>query len=196
MGAEDSPAFLVDHGDLKIRRMRDEAGDYELMVRWRNAFHVRQWWDPDLPTLTVAAAIEEYRQDTVDGSDTTACIVELNGEPVGFMQFYRWASYADEADEVGIPFDDRSWGTDQFIGEPDHIERGLGTRMVKALCVYLEEELGASSIALTADIENIRAVRCYEKAGFERIRQVLDLDTRGGERTLDWLMIRKPKHKD
>lgn len=29
---------------LLIRRMWDERDDYALMVRWRNAPHVREWW--------------------------------------------------------------------------------------------------------------------------------------------------------
>jgi aminoglycoside 6'-N-acetyltransferase len=175
---------------LTVRRMRDVADDYELMVRWRNRPHVRHWWDPDLPPLTLASARDEYRPDTRPDSDSTACIVELHGRPIGFMQFYRWASYADEANEVGIPFDDRTWGVDVFIGEPAEVGRGLGTRMVDLLCEHLEAERAASSIALTTELTNAAAIRCYEKAGFKKVAEVLDTDTRDGERTRDWLMVR------
>jgi len=37
-----------------IRRMRDHPDDYALIVDWRNRPHVREWWDPDEPPLTVA----------------------------------------------------------------------------------------------------------------------------------------------
>ena len=181
---------LAAEGDLVIRRMRDSAEDYAQMVTWRNQPHVRHWWDPDLPELTIDSAKDEYRVDTLEGSDSTACMVELDGRPVGFMQFYRWASYVDEAREVGIPFDDDTWGVDVFIGEPEHVGRGLGTRMMNLLCGYLERELGATSIALTTELTNAAAIRCYEKSGFEKVAEVTDLDTRDGQRTRDWLMIR------
>jgi RimJ/RimL family protein N-acetyltransferase len=181
--------------DLVIRRMRDEVSDYELMVMWRNRPHVRHWWDPDLPPLTVDSAREEYEPDTRDGAVSTACIVELDREPIGFIQFYLWKSYAREATEVGIPFDDRTWSLDVFIGEPDRVGKGLGTRLVSLLCGFLETEQGASSIVLTTELENAVAIRCYEKAGFVKSGQVLDLDTRNGERTMDWLMIRKPSSR-
>jgi aminoglycoside 6'-N-acetyltransferase len=187
-----APEILAARDDLVIRRMGDTDGDYELMVGWRNQPHVRRWWDPDLPPLTVVSARAEYAPDTRPGSESTACIVELEGRPVGFMQFYLWESYADEAEEVGIPFDDRTWGVDVFIGEEDALGRGLGTGMMTLLCDYLEAERNASSIALTTELDNAVAIRCYEKAGFTKVTQVFDLDTRNGERTRDWLMIRGP----
>lgn len=184
------PRVVIARGDLVIRRMMDSAADYELMVRWRNRPHVRHWWDPDLPPLTLGTARDEYQPDTRNGAESTACIAELDDRPVGFIQYYRWSSYAAEAREVGIPYDDRTWGIDVFIGEEDLIGSGLGTRIVELCCGYLEDELGASSVVLTTEIANARAVRCYEKAGFVRSGRVTDLDTRGGVRTEDWLMIR------
>ena len=181
---------LVEKEGLVIRRMRDSKEDYQRMVRWRNLPHVRHWWDPDDPPLTLEAAVEEYRPDTLPNSASTACIVELRGRPVGFMQFYRWSSYAEDAHEVGIPFDDDTWGVDIFIGEPDELAHGLGTKIMELLCSYLEEELNASSVALTTEVDNSAAIRCYEKAGFARRAQVLDTDTRNGERVKAWLMVR------
>lgn len=175
---------------LVIRRMLDLKRDYEQMVGWRNQPHVRYWWDPDEAPLNLEGAIDEYRPATSPDASTTACIVELGERPVGFMQFYRLSSYAAEVAEIGIPFEDRTWGVDILIGESDEVGRGLGTRMMSLLCGYLEEVRNASSVVLTTDINNYRAIRCYEKAGFTRDAQVLDTDTRNGERIRAWLMIR------
>ncbi|MEA2461722.1 MAG: aminoglycoside 6-N-acetyltransferase, partial [Actinomycetota bacterium] len=158
---------------MVIRRMRDTEDDYALMIRWRNSPHVRYWWDPDLPPLTLESAREEYLADTLPDPDTTACIVELAGEPVGFMQFYRWSSYADEAEEIGIEFDGATAGVDVFVGEPDLAGQGLGTRMMNLLCGYLETERDASSVVLTTELTNEAAIRCYEKAGFKKAGQIL-----------------------
>lgn len=181
---------LVTEGDLTIRRMMDSLHDHELLIRWRNSPHVRAWWDPDLPDLTLEAARSEYGPDTMDGAKTTACIVERAGMPVGFMQFYLWSSYADEADEMGIPFDASTWGVDIFIGDPGATGKGLGTRMMDLMCRYLESERGATAIALTTEVGNDAAIACYLKAGFSKVRQIRELDTREGERMLSWLMIR------
>ena len=177
-------------GDLVIRRMLDAEPEYRRMVEWRNRPHVRRWWDPDHPPLTIQTAVDEYRPDTRAGAVSTACIVELRGDPIGFMQFYRWSSYSDEARKVGIPFDDNTWGIDVFIGEAEEVGRGIGTRMVDLLCRYLETELQVTSIVLTTELDNHAAIRCYEKAGFAKGPKVLDTDTRDGERVMCWMMTR------
>ena len=186
---------LIDKDDLVIRRMVDDVRDYDLMVRWRNLPHVRYWWDPDDPPLTREVAIEEYRPMTRPDATSTACIVELQGRPVGHMQFYLWTSYATYANAIGIPFDGDTWGIDLFVGEPERIGRGLGTRMVNLLCEYLEAERNASAVTLTTEVDNSVAIRCYEKAGFKRVVQVRDTDTRNGERVTSWVMTRVAEHE-
>ena len=180
--------MVVSADGLAIRRMRDDEADYALMVRWRNSAHVVRWWDPDLPPWTVESIREEYQADTRPHAESTACIIELETAPVGFIQFYKWSSYAAAAAEVGIPFDELTYSLDVFIGDPKQIYRGLGTRAVAMLSDYLITELDASSVSLTVDVANHAALKCYEKAGFKRIRQVLDTDTYLGERVKSWLM--------
>ena len=87
--------------------------------------------------------------------------------------------------------DPDTFGIDIHVGEPDLVNQGIGSRVVDVICSYLENELGASWIALTTEVTNHRAQRAYEKAGFRKVRQVLDTDTRGGERVMCWLMERR-----
>ena len=74
--------------------------------------------------------------------------------------------------------DPDTFGLDLFIGEPDLVGRGIGTRVVDLVCTYLEHDRGASAVALTTERTNLRAQRAYEKAGFRKVREVLDTDTR------------------
>jgi aminoglycoside 6'-N-acetyltransferase len=169
--------------------MRDEKAEYERMAGWRNQPHVREWWDPDESPLTVEVARTKYRPDTQTDALTVACVIEQDDRPVGFLQFYRWSSYADEAQAIGIPFDKDTWGLDIFIGEPERIGQGMGSAAVDLICRHLFER-GATSVALVAARDNARALRAYEKASFRRGASVLDLDTRHGQRVESWLMTR------
>jgi aminoglycoside 6'-N-acetyltransferase len=174
---------------LVIRRMRDEHDEYALMVRWRNERHVREWWDPDEPPLSIEGAERKYGPRTRADSATTACVIEQDDRPVGYIQFYPWV--AEDTTALGIPpFDDQTWGLDVFVGEPELVGRGIGSRSVDLVCRYLFGSRGASAVALVTSKGNRRALRAYEKAGFEPTASVLDTDTRKGQRVESWLMVR------
>jgi aminoglycoside 6'-N-acetyltransferase len=76
-------------------------------------------------------------------------------------------------------------GIDLFIGEPDMIARGHGSALIRA---FVEDRLkhGAPRIVTDPDPLNTRAVRAYEKAGFQKAGMV---DTPDGPALL---MVRNP----
>lgn len=92
-----------------------------------------------------------------------------NGEkPIGYFQYYV------------IP--DGSIGIDQFIGEEEIINRGVGTNAIKMFVEMIMRERNPSSIILDPSPENKRAIRCYEKAGFKHY------ETKAGEEGLAYMM--------
>lgn len=171
--------------------MRDEEDDYRLLVRWRAEPHVHAWWDPDDPPPTLDEVIDRYGPRAREEDGVTGCIIEVDDRPAGYLQYYRWSPHVQAEPTIDVRPDEHTYGLDIHIGEPDLIDRGLGSRAVSLLCRYLEVDLGASWIALTTEVENHRAQRAYEKAGFRKVRRVLDTDTRGGERVVCWLMERR-----
>jgi aminoglycoside 6'-N-acetyltransferase len=178
-------------GDVVVRRMRDEADDYELIVAWRNRRHVREWWDPDDPPLTLEAAIEELRPSTQAADPpTTACIIERNGAPIGYLQFYPWDEEKPYLAEVGITIPDGAWGLDIFIGEAALVDQGVGSRSVRLLSDHLFAEHQATAVALATEAGNSRAQAAYVRAGMRVVERFLDTDTRDGRRVESLLMIR------
>ena len=162
---------LCRDGDLSIRRMRDDRADHELIVRWRNEPHVAEWWttDDDPTPTTLDRVVRGYGPKTGDAAWAIDCIIAVGLRPVGFTQFYPWSAVPDEAREMGIPDVDGSYGLDIFIGEPDMVGRGVGSRAVALLSRHLFDAHGAMSIALLTPVGNLRAHRAYEKAGFRPI---------------------------
>ena len=183
--------IIAADGDLIVRRMRDERAEYDLISRWRAEPHVHEWWDPDDPLPDREEAEAQYGPRARGEEPTTPCIVELDGRPIGYLQFYRWLPWSEAAEELDIRADADTFGIDLYIGEPELVGVGIGTRLVDLICGYLETTLNASWVALTTEITNERAQRAYEKAGFSKVRQVLDTDTRDGQRVLCWLMERR-----
>jgi RimJ/RimL family protein N-acetyltransferase len=184
---------LIREGDLSIRRMRSDPDDLARLLAWRREPHVRAFWDndDDAPELTTDFIETHYVPLTDPSHDTVATFIELSGTPVGYLQFYRWSAYPEGAHATSIPIDADAFGLDVFIGDPTCIGRGIGSRAVDLACRYLFETHGASRVALLTALDNLRAQRAYEKAGFVRVRRALDTDTRGGVRIASWLMVRE-----
>ena len=178
-------------GDLVIRPVRVEARDYERIVAWRNAPHVREWWDPDDPPLTIAELRDEL-DPQIRGDDTTmSCIIERSGEPLGFIQFYPWDAEEEYLAEIGMTVPRGSWGLDVFVGEPGLEGTGVGSRAVMVLSDFLFAERGATAVALITEASNARAQASYRHAGMRLLGDPFrDTDTRDGQRVESVLMIR------
>ena len=168
------PEEFAREGDLGIRRMREDHVDDELVVRWRNEPQVAEWWDTDdEPSPMTLGHVARTHGPRADEPWVTDCIITVGDRPIGYVQFYPWSEEADEAREFGVPDVDGSYGLDIFIGEPDMIDHGVGTRTVSLLARYLFGEQDATSIALLTPVGNERAHRAYEKAGFRKLKQTL-----------------------
>jgi aminoglycoside 6'-N-acetyltransferase len=186
--AANDPRIVTDGKLLSIRRMRDESDEYALMLRWLTSPQVAEWWNPERIALTLDGIAAEYGPQTRSEDPSTACIIELAGRPIGYVQFYPWDADEAEMREMGFDLPTGYWAIDIFIGEPDHLNRGFGSRAVSLMCRYLTQERGATGVALVVAKGNVRAQRAYEKAGLVRKHEVLDTDTRDGKRIPSYLM--------
>ena len=182
---------LARQGNLVLRAMRAE--DLSLMARWRDEPHVRRWWgmDDDPASWTVEEVRREFGPLLTSAEPTTPAIIVVGDRPVGYLQWYRWVDYLEEAREMGVPDDGASFGVDIFVGEPDMIGAGVGSRAIDLLCTTLFADHGASSVALLTAVGNEQAQRAYEKAGLRKVRRALDTDVKDGRRVESWLMVRE-----
>lgn len=184
-------SVIAHDGDMALRRMRNDADDRARVLTWRAEPHVRAFWDnDDEPAIDDAFFDENYAPTTDPSHATTGAIIEVAGAPVGYLQFYPWSAYPEGARATSIDPDDGVFGLDVFVGDPRYVGRGVGTRAVDLACRYLFASRGAVRVALLTAIDNLGAQRAYEKAGFCRVREALDTDTRGGARIASWLMVR------
>ena len=87
--------------------------------------------------------------------------------PFAYLQCYNLSAW-----NVGFgPQPAGTRGLDQFIGEPDMLGRGHGSAFIRAFAERLLAN-GTPRIVIDPDPANARAIRAYEKAGFERDRMV------------------------
>ena len=136
------------------------TADLPLIRHWLALPHVREWWgDPAEQYALVSGDLDEPAMDQF--------IVSIGGNDFGYIQCYDLTAWNSGFGEQ--PKGTR--GIDLFIGEPGMIERGHGSGMIRA---FTDDRLaqGAPRIVTDPDPENPRAIRAYEKAGFEKVRLV------------------------
>lgn len=180
-------APLTRSGDVSIRRMRDEAGDYELLSRWltdnRVLEHVLGRDNP----FPLARVVAKYGPRTRGEDETIPCFIEHSGRTVGYLQYY---SVERHTDEYALEGDQaNTYGIDILIGEPELWSQGIGTTAVSALLDYLRAELGARRAVIDPRVDNARAIRCYEKCGFRKVKVLPRHELHEGEHQDCWLMV-------
>jgi aminoglycoside 6'-N-acetyltransferase len=137
------------------------ATDLPLVRRWLAEPHVVQWWGDTLQQFELVSGDLE-----VEAMDQF--IVATADRPFGYIQCYNPDVWPDN----GLGEHPRGTrGIDQFIGEPDMVDRGHGSAFIRA---FIERVLatGAPRVITDPDPDNARAIRAYEKAGFSRDRLV------------------------
>jgi RimJ/RimL family protein N-acetyltransferase len=136
---------------MRLRFRPLTSDDFPLLLEWLSREHVKQWWDDGEDTLEKVA--RNYGEEE-EGLERFILVQaeECGEKPIGYFQYYL------------IP--DGSIGIDQFIGEEDYINRGIGTKAIRMFVEMIIREHKPVSIILDPSPDNKRATRCYEKVGF------------------------------
>ncbi len=147
-----------------------EPKHYPLLRAWLNRPHVREWWgDPDEELGSI--------REMVEGRDTTRpFLITLDGEPVGYIQYWFLGHHQNEEWTKDNPWllelPQEAVGVDLSIGEADKVSVGIGSAALAAFVDYLRG-LGHETIIIDPDPANARAVRAYSKAGFRPVEKLL-----------------------
>ena len=144
--------------------------DLPLVHEWHQRPHVQEWW----VERKTFEETEAHYGPTIDGVEPTDhYIALLDGEPFGLIQTYLVSDYPDYA--ALIEEGEGTAGVDLYIADPANTGRGVGTEMLRR---FVEEIVFArpETVAVTADpdVRNRASIRAFEKAGFRRVRELVD----------------------
>jgi len=140
----------------RVRLRPPGEEDLALFVRWFNDPEVRYWLAmSDAPELTMEKEREWFEGLRADPDRVVWCI-EAEGRPIGTLGLHEIDETLGRA-TLGIS-----------IGEKDYWGRGYGREAIRQALAYGFGELELRRIELNADEDNARAIRCYERCGFQR----------------------------
>jgi aminoglycoside 6'-N-acetyltransferase Ib len=155
---------------VSLRLMSEH--DLPMLHDWLNRPHIVEWWGGERPTLS--EVVVHYLPRVLAAESVIPYIGLLNGEPFAYAQSYvalgSGGGWWEEITDPGVR------GIDQSIAIPELLGQGLGTVLVKTLVEHLFKELEVTQVHTDPAPHNLRAIRCYEKAGFRKVGQIVTPD--------------------
>ncbi len=174
--------MLISNSHLSIRALRME--DKDILVKWMSNPTVLQYYQGRDEPLDMEKVTEIfYDPDTED----VQCIIEYEGVPIGYIQYY----VLDEESRQTYGYQDADeiiYGMDQFIGKPEYWNRGIGTLLIQTMTTFLIQQKQAHRIAMDPQTWNIRALHCYEKCGFQKVKLLPKHEWHEGQYRDCWLI--------
>jgi aminoglycoside 6'-N-acetyltransferase Ib len=155
---------------VSLRPMTEH--DLPLLHDWLNRPHIVEWWGGERPSTEEVRA--HYMPRVLAKERVTPYIALLGDFPFAYAQSYvamGWGGdwWEDETDP-GVR------GIDQAIGEADLLGKGLGTKLVRTLVNTLFQDPSVTKVQTDPAPTNLRAIRCYEKAGFRIEKYIVTPD--------------------
>lgn len=148
-----------------------DRGDLETLWEWHHRDHVARWFLPWIPN-THDDAIADWMA-MIEGRDSAhGHIVVVDGTDAGFIMGYRVGDEPEVA--ARLELGENAVGADILIADPGLTGHGLGPRVLAQFYLRLLDETGLGLAVIDPEVENRRAIRAYEKAGFVFFRELPD----------------------
>jgi len=104
-------------------------------------------------------------------------IITTSNHAIGYIQCRDLYAYAQLCKNPPVKEADNKAGSfsiDLFIGEKEFLDKGFGTLLLSDFVHLVFTKHKAKTIFIDPALENKRAIRCYEKVGFEFIHNSFD----------------------
>lgn len=147
------------HPEGEHTSLRPATGaDLDLLAEWFADPDIYVWWGGEpIGRDQVNADYTGHRSPEVE-----SLIVETEGSPIGYLQYWRAT--------------ERSGGIDMFL-IPEARGQGFGPEAARAAVEFLFHERGWTEVTVDPLTDNQRAIRAFGRAGFVAERKDRDEET-------------------
>lgn len=134
-----------------------EMEDLARIHRWHNDAELYESLVPPYRFVSAAAVEQWLRKRTTYSTDEVALAICLSGnsDHIGniYLRSINWVA--------------RHAVLSMFIGDPAHQSKGYGQAAIRLVMRHAFENLGLFRLCLKVMADNERAIRAYEKCGFQ-----------------------------
>ena len=176
-------AVIISNDKISLRLLTEQ--DKNLLLKWLTDERVLNFWEGKSAVFDLNRIEEDYYAE--EDVEIIRAIIEYDGKSIGYVHMYKLNE--ELLNEYEYPSTNKVvYGIDQFIGESEYWGKGIGTDFMRLVLQYLTKEKGAEIIILDPHADNPRAIRCYEKVGFKKIKFLPKHELHDGEMVDCYLM--------
>lgn len=173
---------IIKEKEISLRLLSEQ--DKHLLLKWLTDERVLNFWEGKSVIFDLTRIKEDFYSEE---EGLIRAIIEYQGKAIGYLQMYKLDNEALK--EYSYQSKNKVvYGIDQFIGEPEYWGKGIGTNFMKLVLQYLTNYKGAEIVILDPHADNPRAIRCYEKVGFNKIKFLPKHELHDGEMVDCYLM--------
>lgn len=151
--------------------------DFILLYRWMNMPHVMKWWGENRSWSLedIAQKYETYVMEYKVLGDIKApihaFIIHIAGNPIGYIQYYNAYDFPREQGYEIKDLLESLASIDLYIGDVDFIGKGYAPKIINQFLTKYVWDL-FDCCMVDPDLDNLSAIRAYEKAGFKVVREI------------------------
>lgn len=149
-------------------RFKEFSEEHIVLFRhWLNQDHIKLYWqETDSDEELKRKYLTEFKARSV-----YPFVIEYQNQMIGYIQYYNAYKIGDgwwENEEQG------TFGIDLMIGDLNFVGKGLGTQIIKEFVNYVNTlEPSMSSVIIDPEPKNKRAIKTFEKAGFQVEKEIV-----------------------
>ena len=135
--------------------------DLAMLYEWLNRSHIVEWWGGEEARPTLADVQEQCKRFSARVRHSIHCNAEWRADcyAQSYVALGSGDGWWEEETDPGVR------GIDQSLANASQLGKGLGTKLVRALVELLFNDPEVTKIQTDPSPSNLRAIRCYEKAG-------------------------------
>ncbi|WP_404450209.1 GNAT family N-acetyltransferase [Sutcliffiella horikoshii] len=174
---------MIDQKEELLIRELQQGKDEKHLLKWLCEPKVLEFYEGRDKTFNFEDIISKFfnRNDEV-----SRCMVVYQGKNIGYIQYY--PINKDSSTLADYYEMKKVYGLDQFIGDTEYWNKGIGTLHISSMVSYLLNQRGANRLVMDPMIFNGRAIKCYEKTGFKKKRVLPKHILHEGKYRDCWLM--------
>lgn len=156
--------------NIKFQKFQQEH--IKLWEQWIQLPHVKDVWFID------GYEPPEYIHKKIAGNSYDyPFVIFIDNTPIGYIvccDLYAYRTLCPHPKGVFTAENPGTFCMDLFIADENYLNKGYGTKIVKAFAEYIFKNFKANRVLIDPAVTNKRAIRCYEKAGFKFVKEVYD----------------------